>query len=250
MSSGAAYLLTETVRALTVLYTNDEHGWIQGYQNTDGAAGMTNLWRDHEGLGERPEVIALSGGDMWTGPALSTVWEGESMTEVMNAIGYTAAAVGNHDFDFGLSALSARAEQANFPFLSANMRDRNTGEIPDFAQAYHIVEVNGIRVGLIGFTTVETKVDTQPSHVEGIEFLSYAEVLPEAASEAREAGAELLLIIGHLCAGETRALADDAAANGIYFLGGGHCHEEINEIVGSVRIVESGFPPFLCSRKL
>ncbi|MFQ5943856.1 MAG: bifunctional metallophosphatase/5'-nucleotidase [Anaerolineales bacterium] len=224
-----------------ILYTNDEHGWMDGYQNTGGSASMAYKWRQREGLTEDGPFLVLSGGDMWTGHALSTVWEGESMTEVMNAMGYDAAAIGNHDFDFGLEALRERAKQAEFPFLSANIREHDTSESPDFVIPYTLTEVNGIKVGVIGLTTTQAKIDTQPSHVADLDFLSYAHVLPETTRLAREDGAELLLIIGHVCAGETRSLAPIAAEFNIHFIGGGHCHQEINEVVEGVRLIESGF---------
>ena len=49
------------------------------------------------------------------------------------------------------------------------------------------------------------------------------------------------MIVGHVCGVETRALASIAAKLDIHFIGGGHCHQEINEVVDGVRLVESGF---------
>ncbi|MCI0828483.1 MAG: hypothetical protein J4N73_12030, partial [Chloroflexi bacterium] len=66
-----------------ILYTNDEHGWMDRYQNTGGSAGMAYKWRQREGLTKDGPFLVLSGGDLWTGHALSTVWEGESITDVM-----------------------------------------------------------------------------------------------------------------------------------------------------------------------
>ena len=83
-SSGLASRQTETVRRLVILYTNDGHGWMDPYQNTGGSARMAYKWRQREGLTEDGPYLVLSGGDMWTGHALSTVWEGESMTDIMN----------------------------------------------------------------------------------------------------------------------------------------------------------------------
>ena len=240
-SSGLASRQTEIIRYLRILYTNDEHGWMEPYQNTGGSAGMSYRWRQQEGLTEDGPYLTLSGGDMWTGHALSTVWQGESMTDIMNAMGYDAAAIGNHDFDFGLQVLRERAEQAKFPLISANIRDKDTGKIPDFAIPYYLTEVNGIKIGLIGLTTTETKIDTQPAHIADLDILPYADVLPETAKRAREEGAELLLIVGHVCAGETRVLAPLAARFDIPLIGGGHCHQEISEVVDGVRLVESGF---------
>jgi 2',3'-cyclic-nucleotide 2'-phosphodiesterase (5'-nucleotidase family) len=96
-----------------VLYTNDEHGWMEGMGEDNGAANLMQLWRDREGYEPTAEhFILLSGGDNWTGPAISTWNQGESMVELMNTMGYEASAVGNHEFDFGLDAIRQRSAEA------------------------------------------------------------------------------------------------------------------------------------------
>lgn len=232
---------TDTLRHLVILYTNDEHGWMEGYQNTNGARGMMRLWRARENLGENDHLLVLSGGDMWTGPALSTVLEGQPMADVMNQLGYRAAALGNHDFDFGQDAIRARLAESAFPFLSANIRLAATGEIPDYAEPYQVFEVNGVKVGVIGVTTTETRVDTKPAFVADLDFMEYRDVLPTFAAKAREDGAQLLIVLAHVCASETRQLAAVAAEHGISIIGGGHCHQEIDEVVDGVHLVESGY---------
>ncbi|MCK5086789.1 MAG: hypothetical protein KAQ90_04670, partial [Melioribacteraceae bacterium] len=113
----------ESSKNLIILYTNDEHGWMETEGSYGGAAGLMGLWREKEGYSEEKEnYLILSGGDMWTGPAISTWFQGESMADVMNAMNYTAAAIGNHEFDFRIEGLKERMEQSNFPFLSANIR--------------------------------------------------------------------------------------------------------------------------------
>ena len=85
----------DPVRQLTILYTNDEHGWMEGVREGLGAANLVGMWRNQ--FGYEPGLdsyLLLSGGDMWTGPAISTWFEGEGMVEVMNQMGYSAAAVG------------------------------------------------------------------------------------------------------------------------------------------------------------
>jgi len=232
---------TDTVRRLVVLYTNDEHGWMEPSAETGGAGGILNRWRRSQGLTEDGPFLILSGGDMWTGPAISTVLEGESMTDVMNRMGYDAAAIGNHDFDFSPEVLRERARQADFPFLSANLRDRSTGQIPDFAQAYVIREINGIRVAIIGLTTVETSVDTRPFYVQGFRFLPYADVLTELIPRVQEQDPDVILIIGHVCNNELHQIADVAAKFDIPLMAGGHCHEQHNEQVDGVTLIESGY---------
>ncbi len=228
------------VRHLTILYTNDEHGWMEGVEGGRGAANLMGLWREQEGYREDGPYLILSGGDSWTGPAISSWFDGESMVEVMNAMGYDAAAIGNHEFDFGIDGLSERTAQSEFPLLSANIRDGETGKIADIAVPYVIQEVNGIQVGLIGLTTMATPETTNPENVAGLSFVAYPDSLAEVAPQARAEGAELLLVVGHLCYDDRHWLAPTAADLGVAFIGGGHCHQKHTEIVDGVARVESG----------
>lgn len=159
------------------------------------------------------------------------------MVEVMNAMGYAAAAVGNHEFDFGLAALQARAAQANFPLLSANIRDVSSGAIPAGLgiQPYTLVTVNGVQVGLIGLTTTSTPRTTNPSNVAGFEFIDYETALRETVPEVRAAGAQLILVPAHICQAEAERLARQVSDLGLAMVGGGHCNELFaKEIEGTV----------------
>jgi 2',3'-cyclic-nucleotide 2'-phosphodiesterase/3'-nucleotidase len=189
---------TDNIRRLMILYTNDEHGWMEAWEGASGADGMSHLWSSQEGYDPAEPFLILSGGDMWTGPALSTWYEGESMIDVMNAMGYQAAAIGNHDFDYGQESLRARHAQASFPFLSANIRRKDGGSVPDFALPFTTLNVNGINIGLIGLTTVETPVDTQPDFVADLDFLPYEQALREVFPQVKAAGADLILVVGHI----------------------------------------------------
>ncbi len=229
---------TETVRHLVILYTNDVHGHLEKTKGGAGAAGIMARW-DREMAGGSGRFLILDGGDMWTGPVLSTYFQGESTVEAMNTMGYDAAALGNHDFDFGLGALRQRARQAHFPFLAANVRDGD-GNWPDFLRPFTVVEVNRVSVGILGLTTGELLTDTNPTAVEGLRLIPYELALRDAAAQARAAGAELLILIGHLCKSEAYRLAPLAAQEGIAVLGGGHCHEVVNDVVDGVLLVQSG----------
>ncbi|MBT8395898.1 MAG: hypothetical protein KJN92_02980, partial [Gemmatimonadetes bacterium] len=154
--SGSSSGPEPTERTLTVLYTNDEHGWLEEGSGTDGPAKLMGLWRNAEGYRESGDFLILSGGDNWTGPAISTWFQGESTVDVMNVMGYSATAIGNHEFDFTVDGLRARASQATFPFLAANIRLKGTNTSPDFATPYVIRNVNGIRVGLVGLASQST----------------------------------------------------------------------------------------------
>jgi 2',3'-cyclic-nucleotide 2'-phosphodiesterase (5'-nucleotidase family) len=227
------------LREITILYTNDEHGWIAAGEEHGGAAGMLGLWRA-AGYTEDAAYLVLSGGDTWTGPAISSWFDGEPAVDLMNAMGYDAVAVGNHEFDFGLDGLRERAAQAEFSFLAANIRDATTGEPVDFALPYVVQDVGGVPVGVIGLASLETPETTMPTYVAGLTFVPYAEALAEAVPQARADGAALIVVVGHLCSPEMIALAPAAADLGVAMIGGGHCHESFQREVQGVQLIEAG----------
>ncbi len=228
-------------RYIKILATNDEHGWLEQGRDYGGADSLMYQWVQQEKILEDPaHHLILSGGDLYTGPALSTWFKGESAVDLMNAMGYQAAAIGNHDFDYGLDNLRLRSAQAAFPLLSANLRQKAGGAVPDFAQPYVIKELNGIKVGLVGLTTRETPVDTKPAHVAALDFLHYDTALKEVIPQVRQAGADLVLVLSHLCTSEMRSLASLAHQLDIPLIFGGHCHEVTNETVDGVLLVQSG----------
>lgn len=217
----------DSVRTVTVLYTNDEHGWMAGNQEGSNAANLLGLWQANHTCFAEDSCLILSGGDMWTGPAISTWFEGESMAETLNAMGYAAAAIGNHEFDFGLDGLEARAAQSNFPFVSANMRYKDTGEVPiDLGVLpYTVVERNGVRIGIIGLTTTTTPQTTAPYNVEPFDFIDYEMALREVVPQVQAEGVDLIIVPGHVCARELVPLVPTAVELGVHLLGGGHCNE-------------------------
>ncbi len=225
---------------LTILYTNDEHGWIEESSISAGAARLMGLWTEREGYTQDGSFLALSGGDNWTGPAISTWFEGEPVVAVMNAMGYDATAIGNHEFDFQVSGLLERIDEAEYPFLSANIRTRSGSEIPDFATPYVIVDVQGLQVGIIGLTTVSTSYSTFPAYVEDYDFIDYGSALEEWVPRVWDDGADIVLLIAHICYGEMIDLIPLANTLGISMIGGGHCNDLVGEVHGDIAIIEGG----------
>jgi 5'-nucleotidase/UDP-sugar diphosphatase len=226
-------------RQLTVLYTNDEHGWMEGAGQGQGAANLLGLWREKEGYTPDGPYLILSGGDNWTGPAISTWFQGLSMVEVMNAIGYAASAVGNHEFDFGLDNLKTRISEAHFPYVSANLRYQRDNSTPaDLGiQPYVVVNVNSLRVGITGLTTLATVTSANPAYLKDFIFLDYEAALREVVPQMREAGAEIILVAGHACPEELIPLANVIKDLDISFIGAGHCEQPYSKQVGDTVIV-------------
>lgn len=234
----------DTVRTVTIFYTSDEHGYLEpisaGSNTRGGAANLLAHLRQRGYDPDGDKALLLSGGDMWTGPAISTWFQGAPAVQVFNQMGYDAAAVGNHDFDFGQDALLTNAGAAEFPFLTANVTQADTGDPPAFAQPYVIREVNGVQVAIVGLTTARTPYIVMPAHVEGLAFGNYDSALRSAVPQARAEGAELVIVVAHVCPDSLRVLAPVAAELSIPLLAGGHCHWSENTEQSGVRIVEPG----------
>lgn len=211
----------------TILYTNDEHGWIERSQNSKGAANMMGLWQEKEGYDGGDDFLILSGGDNWLGPPISNLFEGESVVDVMNTMQYDASAVGNHEFEFGVTNLYNRIEQAEFPYLSANIRKKTTGERPCFATPYILKEINDVMVGIIGLSLVSTPNNTVTDFVKDYVFIDYLTALEEIVPQVKSDGADLLIVIAHTSYSNLIDLAPNLINMGISVIGGGHCHREM-----------------------
>ncbi len=232
------------VRQITIFYTSDEHGYLEpredGIYTIGGAAGLMAVLREEGYDPQADTALLLSGGDMWVGPAISSWFRGASTIEVFNQMGYDAAAIGNHDFDYGPEVLAERAEQAEFPFLSANLTEVDTGRSPSYAHPYAIREVNGVRVGIVGLSLRTTPEIVLPEHVEGLAFGDYAEALRETVPRVRAEGADLVIVVSHVCGSDLLNLTPVAAELGIPLLAGGHCHRlAIAERLG-VQVIAPG----------
>jgi len=229
------------IRELTVLYINDEHGWMEGREPDSGAANLLGLWREKEGYSEGGPFLILSGGDHWTGPAISTWFAGEGMVEVANAMGYDASAIGNHEFDFGLDNLASRIRQADYPYLGANIQWKASEKIPSDLGilAYTILDVNDLSVAVIGLSTIHTPSTTNPINVADLSFVDYEDVLRRTVGQLKAEEADLLFVISHVCMASLRPLAQAVADLGISLMGGGHCNELVAEELGETILLES-----------
>lgn len=215
-------------REVRLLFTTDEHGWLRPLEDEEAKVergGLVTLAERlrKEGLGQ-PHVALISVGDMWTGPYETTVLEGEPMVAAMNHLGYRATVVGNHEFDFGLRVLERRQSEARFPFLAANLREAATGRSPSWAKPSALLEVGGVRFGVVGLANTDTPLVTDPRHLAGLEFLPYADTLREEVPKLRAAGAEQILVLLHDRIAVANELTGLLRELGVHVVGVGHAH--------------------------
>ncbi len=219
---------TSTVRQpappvhVVIVGTTDVHGWFNGHVETPPGGGEGVLWGGLPSLGGYVQalreqnggrVLLVDSGDMFQGTLESNIFEGEALIRGYNVLGYTAAAVGNHEFDFGplgaeaiprnpgddgLGALKRNADLAMFPFLSANMVEKATGKTPDWARRYTMVRAGGARIGIIGLSTPDTPNVTMAINVATLDFTDPIAATLQAARELRTQGADAIIVVAHI----------------------------------------------------
>ena len=201
-----------------IFSTNDTHGrllpaeqsWSDGRPVGGSAALAAYVARERSATPECP-LFVVSGGDIMQGTPISNFTDGRSTIEAMNGIGYDAAAIGNHEFDWGVDVLVERVADADFAMLGANIYLRDTDRHPEWVRPWTIVERDGIRVGFIGLTTPSTPIVARPSLVADFDFRPISDALDRYIPEVRAAGADFVVAVMHEGAFCNVGAAGDAA---------------------------------------
>jgi len=201
---------------LSIVGTNDLHGGILQRGDRGGLALLGGYVANLRAARARDggAVLLVDAGDMFQGTLESNLNEGTSVIAAYNALGYAAAAVGNHDFDFGpvgpastpqqpsddpRGALKARAAQAEFPFLAANLIDTATGRPVDWpnVRPSTIVTAAGVRIGIIGVITANARAVTIAANILDLQFAPLADTIAAEAKRLRADGASIVVVTAH-----------------------------------------------------
>lgn len=233
---------------VTILHTNDMHGYLEGEKLTGGDGttfefgGITNAMGTVALLKQQANgnTLILDAGDFWQGTFASNRNEGRVIVNAMNLVGYDALTLGNHDFDHGQDVLKARAAEAWFPFLAANIMEETTGKPPAWVKPYIIKEVAGLRFGIIGLANSGTPVISKPSNSQGLKFVREVDAIRQVLPEVK-AKSDLVVVLAHEGLDYDQRLA--AEVPGIDVIVSGHTHVEQRQpkVVGGTIIVHAGY---------
>ncbi len=249
------------VKRLRVVHTNDVHGRIlpqpprSGETRPAGGAAVLAAHFDSAAARFPGATIFLSAGDDMQGTAISNLSWGRATIAAFNAMGYDAAATGNHEFDWGQDTLRARIRESRFPWLAANLFQAGTGRRPEWVKPYAIVERRGIRVGVVGVALPRTPEVVVPGRVAGLEFRPAAPAIDQAVREVRAAGVDFVVVTMHIgaecrvpgsapeeesreCEGEMLDVAR-ALTEPVDLVVGGHTHLRVLTTAGTVPVVEA-----------
>lgn len=250
-------------KTVSIFHTTDLHGRVlptSTYEGLDDVGGFARCatcirgWRR-----ESPASLTVDVGDVWQGTAASRERDGRLMLELFDALGYDAWALGNHDFDWGPEILEANLAATRGTVLTANL-DRG-GKGPgafDGAWAkiapWKVFEVGGFRVGLVGLVTPGLASWLDPETLGGTLATDPAAALARATAEARDAGAEAVVVLGHMgwrfeddYANPVRGLLGEASGVDVYLAG--HSHQNRPSwMVGEVLCTQASYHGIHCGR--
>src|ERR1051325_8845215 len=259
---------------VVVVGTTDVHGWFNGHVDKSTRTGGLALFKAYVDTlrAEDPgRVLLVDSGDLFQGTLESNVFEGEPVIRGYNALGYTASAIGNHEFDFGpvgpapsaqkpgddpLGALKKNVADAKFAFLAANVTEKATGQTPSWVKRTVLVDAGGAKVGIIGLSTPDTPKVTLATNVVSLNFGDPVAATLREAAELRKRGADAVIVIAHMggkcsnmndpndlasCKTDQEAMlllnALPAGTIDAYFAG--HTHQQMRQIVNGVPAMQA-----------
>ncbi|MBC7844285.1 MAG: 5'-nucleotidase C-terminal domain-containing protein [Gemmatimonadaceae bacterium] len=238
---------------LRVIGINDFHGAFESRtgprgQPLGGAPALVSAIRRAQRECAPPSCysVLVDGGDEFQGTPASNLAYGRTVVTLFDSLGLTAAALGNHEFDYGQDTLRARIRQASYAVLSANLRD-TLGNIPSWIRQDTIVQRGPFTVGIIGISTIETPKTTRAINVTDLRFLDPAPIVSERAKALRARGANVIVVAGHVggfcnaeavCEGEIFDMVNRLTSP-VDVVVSGHSHSLVNTRLRGVPIVQA-----------
>lgn len=239
---------------LRIIATNDLHGALEAAHTTRGKpvggaeAMAASIERAQRECSSPCVTLLVDAGDMFQGTAESNLAHGRPVVELYNALGYAAAAVGNHEFDWGLDTLRKRMSEARFAILGANVRYRNGRDvqwIPDDT----IVQRGPYRIGIIGVIGPETDGSTLAANVATLRFAKPAPIVDSLTRELRSRGADVVVVLAHsgayckrsgreACRGSVISFAHELRER-VDAIVSGHTHSVVDYTIGGVPVVQA-----------
>ncbi|MDV2886333.1 S-layer homology domain-containing protein [Alkalihalophilus pseudofirmus] len=213
---------------LDIVHTNDMHAKIANF-------GKISAYID-EKRAESSNFLYLDAGDIFSGNPVVDLQDGEPIIALLNEMGLDAMAIGNHEFDYGQEAFQERADESNFPWLSANTEVVDETIAIEQPEPYEIFELEDVTVGVLGLT--QTPPATAPAGIVGLDFhdpiataLQYEYVADEV---------DVFVALTHIGYSEDQRLAEEVDFFDVII--GGHSHTTLQEpvVVNGTSIAQTG----------
>lgn len=225
----------DRIETLTVVHTNDLHAYLQPDTGRAGFARIAAFFKKIRR--EKKNVIILDAGDCITGTPVSAFYKGIPVFDVMALMGYDVQVLGNHEFDWGYKQINEFKKRVSYPIICANAYSPEGQLIAD--SPYVNLNINGIKVSVIGIISEITADETKKSGNIGVKFLSEIETAEKLVPQLKNK-CDFLIMLTHIGLENDKLLAD--AVKGINLIVGGHSHSLLKTpyITGDTYIVQAG----------
>ncbi len=240
---GAAEAPSKTY-SFTVLHFNDFHGQVEPACANPGqpCGGLARLAgqvsaAEADAAARGEQAFLFFAGDLFTGTAFSTLFQGGPEFDALSRMGVTAMTTGNHEWDFGPGVLVARVRKASFPVVLDNVKAADPSHV--FWVPSLGLKAGDLRIGVLGVTTPDTPVTTAPGNTQGFSFSDpVAAVGAELASHSGDW--DFVIVVSHCGFEVDKALADRYPSLGLIV--GGHDHKVLEApfVENGVPIVQAG----------
>ena len=236
----AVSVVAKAQKQIVVLHTNDTHSTIEPvsrYSKVKEAAGKAGCVRRATMVKQlreqNPDILLFDSGDFSQGSTFYTMYKGDVEVGLMNIMGYDAATIGNHEFDFGLDNLARLARQAKFPIVCSNCDFTGT-PCQDVIKKYCVVVRDGVRIGVFGLTPkIEGLV--MKENIAGVKYIDPIQATKEMVSVLRDKErCDIVVCLSHLGWKLAPEYIDDqvliSSTTGIDIVLGGHSHTYMKEM--------------------
>ena len=216
---------------VVIIYENDVHCTVDGYSR------LASLRAEQRML--TPYVTTVSCGDFVQGNVIGSVSQGENVVAIMNRVGYDVVALGNHEFDFGLSQMFRLTDLLDASVVCANFRDLRSDTLA--FPAYRMLRYGKVDIAYVGLTTPETATSVAPTtfwdedgnRIYDFMLNEFYEQTQASVDHARASGADYVVVLSHL--GNLKntdhpyTLSLIAATSGVDVVLDGHDHRTISD---------------------
>ena len=236
----AVSVVAKAQKQIVILHTNDTHSTIEPvskYSKVKEAAGKAGCVRRATMVKQlreqNPDILLFDSGDFSQGSTFYTMYKGDVEVGLMNIMGYDAATIGNHEFDFGLDNLARLARQAKFPIVCSNCDFTGT-PCQDVIKKYCVVVRDGVRIGVFGLTPkIEGLV--MKENIAGVKYIDPIQATKEMVSVLRDKErCDIVVCLSHLGWKLAPEYIDDqvliSSTTGIDIVLGGHSHTYMKEM--------------------